>query len=369
MLTHASRIHGSLTESQQLGQSIRTALAGLSPLFAITLAGLAAASAAAADAESTHARYCSTTTALAFLACRNANQDSFQIATAICLNLADEDERKKCEDDAEEAREEGHDLCRDQQHARRDVCRLIGEARYDPDFDPDLFDEDFGNTNPYYPLAVGNQREYEGDGETVSIEVLDRTKSIEGVTCLVVNDRVFVDGVVVEDTDDWFAQAKNGDVWYCGEEVKDYETFEDDDPVLPELVSIDGLFKAGRDGDKPGIVFRDMPRRNEAYRQEFSLGNAEDVAHVVSVSYRYGVDAELDRFVPEDLANLLCAAGDCVVVHEFSALEPQASERKFYAAHIGEFLGIDLVNGTTVQLVDCNYDLRCAQLPPPVPAN
>jgi len=32
-----------------------------------------------------------------------------------------------------------------------------------------------------------------------------------------------------------------------------------DRPRKPELVSIDGSFKAGREGDKPGIIFSAVP--------------------------------------------------------------------------------------------------------------
>ena len=73
---------------------------------------------------------------------------------------------------------------------------------------------------------------------------------IDGVTCHVVNDVVEEDGEVIENTDDWYAQHVNGDIWYCGEIARDFETFEGDDPDDPELVEIEGSFKTGRDGDK-----------------------------------------------------------------------------------------------------------------------
>ncbi len=76
-----------------------------------------------------------------------------------------------------------------------------------------------------------------GGRETTVVEALDETKAIAGVTCLVIRDQVFKNGKLLEDTDDWFAQAKDGAIWYCGEEVKDYETFAGDRPRLPELVS------------------------------------------------------------------------------------------------------------------------------------
>ena len=313
-----------------------------------------------------HNHFCSATTTLAFSACRNSVSDEFQLAKAICLNVGDEDERDSCENDARQARDDGKSECRDERDARDDVCKMLGEGRYDPDFGPDLFTDPFASTNVYFPLAVGNTRGYFGGGEIVSIEVLDQTKSIAGVTCGVVHDQVSVAGFVTEDTNDWFAQANDGAVWYCGEDTKEYETFEDDSPIVPELVSTDGSFKAGRGGDKAGIAFLSTPHVDDVYRQEFSLSNAEDLAQILSTSYRYGEDAELDRFVPADLANLLCD-GDCVVTYEFTPLEPDAAERKYYSPHIGEFLTVDLVAQTTSQLYACNYDPRCASLPPPPP--
>lgn len=336
------------------------------PAFA-ALFGIAFASAGtarAADTAPDHMRVCSSTTALAFDACLASVKDEFSLATAICLNVGDEDEREKCQKDADQARHDGNSACRDQKSARRDVCGLLGEGRYDPDFDPEFFTDPFSNTNPYFPLAAGNRSKFVGGGEVNTIEVLDHTKSIEGVTCAVVHDQVLVDDIVTEDTDDWFAQANDGDIWYCGEETKEYETFDGDNPVVPELVNTDGSFKAGRGGDKAGIAFLAAPETGRAYRQEFSLSNAEDMAQVVSTTYRYGDDADLDELVPADLANLLCD-GDCVVVYEFTPLSPGDAERKYYAPHIGVFLEVDLTAEAISQLVECNYDPRCAQLPPP----
>lgn len=361
-----SRIREGLKSSQRLRDSTAATQSSFAGVLAIACLLAAPSSASASEAVTDRAHVCSATTALAFGACQNSVSDEFQLAKAICLNLGDEEEREQCDKDAEQARDDGNAECRDQRQSRRNVCRLLGEGRYDPEFDADLFTDPFSDINPYFPLAVGNQSEFAGGGETVLIEVLDQTKLIDGVTCAVVHDQVLVDDLVVEDTDDWFAQAKNGDVWYCGEETKEYETFDGDNPIVPELVNIDGSFKAGRGGDKAGIAFLGAPQNDRVYRQEFSLSNAEDMAQVLSISYRYGVDSDLDQFVPADLANLLCA-GDCVVTYEFTPLEPDAAERKYYAPHIGQFLDVDLVAGTVSQLIDCNYDVRCGSLPPPPP--
>jgi hypothetical protein len=40
-------------------------------------------------------------------------------------------------------------------------------------------------------------------------------------------------------------RTEDGYIWYCGEGLKDLESFDDDDPRLPELVSTDDSFKAG----------------------------------------------------------------------------------------------------------------------------
>ena len=95
-----------------------------------------------------------------------------------------------------------------------------------------------------------------GPGDVVT--VLDKTKYVEGVTCIVVNDLV-IGETTSEDTDDWYAQDRDGNVWYCGEIAKNFETFEGDDPEEAELVDIDGSWKTGRDGAKPGILMLTAP--------------------------------------------------------------------------------------------------------------
>jgi len=173
---------------------------------------------------------------------------------------------------------------------------------------------------------------------------------------------VSAEGAVVEDTFDWYAQHKDGTVYYCGEISRSYEVFDGDQPPEPELVNVDGSWKTGRDGDLPGAQFLAEPRVGAVYRQEFSPGNAEDAATVLSITYGYGTDAELDRFVPPALARHLCAANDCVVTGEFTPIEPTAYERKYYARGIGLFLEVDPAGGSSVRLLECNMDPRCAGL-------
>ena len=324
-----------------------------------------AADPAAGAAE--NGKYCTQTANLVHRACGLEADDSYLRGAAACINIEDTAERQGCLTEGRAARSEALQLCSAQKRARLGICAAVGERRYDPDFSPELFETDFHNlstTNRYMPITIGNRWEYAGSGETVRIEILNRSKSIAGVHCIVQRDQVYKAGFIAEDTADWFAQAKDGNVWYCGEEVKDYETFAGDRPVAPELVSIDGSFKVDRELARPGIIFLADPRPGQTYREEMSLANAEDVSQVVATDYRYGQDAELDRFVPQALVQLLCR-GDCVVTDAYTAVAPEVIERKYFAPGIGFILQVVPDTGETVQLTGCNFDSRCGSLPRP----
>jgi hypothetical protein len=311
--------------------------------------------------------HCTDTANALFNACGFSVQDDFWVASARCINVSDPKERNECNQDAAQERRESSRLCRDQLNWRLAACGVIGEGRYDPDFDPAFFDSDFAHLtkpNPYFPLGIGNRWEYKSAEEVNTVEVLDRTKLIDGVRCIVVLDQVFRHGELTEDTNDWFAQAKDGTTWYCGEETKELESFNGDHPKLPELVSIEGSFKAGRDRDKPGIIFLDSSEVGAAYLEEFSLDNAEDVTEILSTSYVFGHDSALDEQVPQALAQALCR-GDCIVTKNYSLLEPGIISRKYYAPGIGVFLEVEPDDQVVVRLTSCNFDPRCATLPPP----
>ena len=94
-----------------------------------------------------------------------------------------------------------------------------------------------------------------------------------GVSTTVVRDTVTIDGALVEDTYDWYAQDQEGNVWYFGEETAEYED--------GEIVSTAGAWEAGVDGALPGIVMEADPTVGDSYRQEYYPGEAEDMAEVV----------------------------------------------------------------------------------------
>jgi hypothetical protein len=134
-----------------------------------------------------------------------------------------------------------------------------------------------------------------------------------GVAVTVVHDTVRVDGELVEDTHDWFAQDADGAVWYFGEESKDYEN--------GTLVGTKGSWEAGVDGALPGIVMPAEPKAGFAYRQEYYRGEAEDMGEVARVAQRASVTFGAFR--------------DLVVIREWNPLEPDVVEEKYYAPGVG----------------------------------
>lgn len=321
-------------------------------------------------ASGVHAQqdFCSQTADSLLTGCNaQANADA-DVKNAICINYSDTNERDECFSDLKDEKTEARHLCQQQHDWRLSACNLLGEKRYDPSFEPADFDSDFSNLtkpNPYFPLTIGDKWKYKGGGEVNTVEVTNQTKQMEsGVNCIVIVDKVFTNGQLTESTNDWFAQALNGDVWYCGEDTREYETFPGDHPQKPELIDNEGSFKAGRDADKGGIIFLANPKKGKVYLEEFSLANAEDATVILSNSYSFGKDSDLDQLVPQALADRFCS-NDCVVTKNFSLLEPGVIDRKYYAKGIGVFLEVALTAQEISQLVDCNFDSRCKNLPQP----
>ena len=217
-----------------------------------------------------------------------------------------------------------------------DEPRVAAKAVIDPgdggDYSPSIDPADFAGVvedNPYFPLQVGERWVYEGesDGELEHDEVVvtDDRKQVLGIDVVVVRDTVSdADGKVVEDTIDWFAQDRDGNVWYFGEQSKDYED--------GKVVSTHGSWEAGVDGALPGIVMPATPRVGHAYRQEYRKGEAEDLAEI----RRAGVHT----VVP------FGAFDDVVVTGDWNPLEPKVVEEKYYAPGVGMILETTTVGGT-----------------------
>ncbi len=183
-----------------------------------------------------------------------------------------------------------------------------------PSLDPSKF---VTVNNPYLPFTLGARYIYEVQAEdaTERIEVFNtgETKEIMGITTIVVRDIVTEEGELVEDTIDFYAQDIEGNVWYFGEEVKNYED--------GEFTDNEGSWIAGVDGAVPGIIIPADPQVGDTYRQEYYLGEAEDMGQIVdlsgSITVPYG------------------SYEDLIVIAEWNPLEPGVIEHKYFAKGIG----------------------------------
>lgn len=171
--------------------------------------------------------------------------------------------------------------------------------------------------HPYFPMKPGTKWEYKAESsegeERIVVTVTDRTKVVDGVTATVVRDTVTTaGGKLVEDTHDWYAQDKDGNVWYLGEATKAYE----DGKVSPE-----GSWEAGVDGARAGIVMKAEPKVGDAYYQEYYEGHAEDEGKVLATD--------------ESVTGPTGSYDDVVKTADSTALEPEILEHKWYARDMG----------------------------------
>ncbi len=173
--------------------------------------------------------------------------------------------------------------------------------------------------NKYFPLKPGTTFVYRGNSggnpERDVMSVTSDTKKVMGVKCVVVDDRVWAGGKLTEKTFDYYAQDKKGNVWYFGEDTKEYKN--------GKMVSTKGSWEAGKAGAKPGIIMQAHPEVGKSYRQEYHKGVAEDMAKVIDINGSAKVP-----FGSFDHHSLL--------TKEWSPLEPGVVEHKYYAAGVGD---------------------------------
>jgi len=178
--------------------------------------------------------------------------------------------------------------------------------------------------NPYAPFLPEMRWVYGGgtpqERERIVVKVLKRTKLIEGITATVVRDTVTVNGELIEDTFDWYAQDRRGRVWYLGEATKEYEN--------GQVVSTEGSWEAGVDGAKAGIIMFAHPEVGEPYRQEFYAGHAEDQGRFLALNTRVATQAGVFSQVR--------------MTEDTTPLDPSIAEIKFYAPGVGVVLEFDL---------------------------
>jgi hypothetical protein len=180
--------------------------------------------------------------------------------------------------------------------------------------------------NPYWPMRPGTRWVYretddEGSRQKVVVTVTNRTKRVaSGIVGRVVRDTVTEDGQLVEDTFDWYAQDRRGNIWYLGEDTTEYE---DGRPV-----STEGSFEDGVNGARRGIVMLARPRVGREYREERAPGEAEDEARVLSRDEQ--VEVPFGHFT------------NVLMTRNVNPLEPKTQEYKWYARGVGPVMALSV---------------------------
>lgn len=199
-------------------------------------------------------------------------------------------------------------------------------------------------TNPYFPQPAGLFSIYEGfeDEGFEHIETFStfETQDILGVSTRVVCDTAYVDGLLVEVAEDWYAQDDQGNVWYFGEFVVNYNY--DDKGNLIDTDN-DGSWIADGVVNFPGIIMYADPMIDDFYYQEYAPDVALDFALVTSLTDE--VDIDFGFFT------------DVLNTSEGNLIDgPEFVENKLYAQDIGlvfiEILDDDGVPEFEVELID-----------------
>ena len=179
--------------------------------------------------------------------------------------------------------------------------------------------------NPYWPMPIGRQWHVhisnpQGESLQETITVENRTRKIaDGVTARVVHDVVYTQGKPSEVTDDWYAQDRDGNIWYFGESTAEIHNDKRD---------TSGSFEAGRNGAQPGVALPAHPTPGLTYREEYYAGQAEDRAKVLSLDQQ--VEAPAGHFT------------GALLIDDTSPIEPTISEYKLYAKGVGPVVAVSV---------------------------
>lgn len=178
-------------------------------------------------------------------------------------------------------------------------------------------------THPLFPLSSLGPKMFDGEetdadtGKTVKTRlesrVLPQTTVVAGVTVVVLEEKAYKNGELIELALDYFAQHRDGSVYYFGELVDNYEN--------GVLKNHDGQWKAGDGENVAGIVMPVTLKVGETYAQEHAPGVAEDKATVMSVTEKVTVPTGTYT--------------NCLKTKDFSTLKPGPDEFKFYCPGVG----------------------------------
>jgi hypothetical protein len=178
-------------------------------------------------------------------------------------------------------------------------------------------------TNPWFPLRPGSVYVYRGvkDGKPARdvVTVTHETKIVDGAHCVVVRDQLYLAGKLEERTEDWYTQDKHGNVWYFGERTAELDE-------RGHVKTTEGSWTAGANGAVPGVFMFAHPQVGKSARQEYYKGQAEDHFQVLSLSKQVKVPFR--------------SFGVAMLTKEWTPLEPDVIDHKFYVRGIGTVLEV-----------------------------
>jgi hypothetical protein len=182
---------------------------------------------------------------------------------------------------------------------------------------------DFGARvdNPWYPLLPGSTYVYRGvkDGKPSRdvYTVTHQVAKIDGVRCVVIEDRLYLSGYLGERTTEWYSQDSQGNVWYFGETTAELDS-------NGRVTTTSGTWRAGVHGAKPGIYMYAHPKVGQSAQQEYYKGQAQDQFQVLSVHASVKVP--------------YISSKQAVLTKEWTPLEPGVIDHKLYVRGIGTVL-------------------------------
>jgi len=179
-------------------------------------------------------------------------------------------------------------------------------------------------TNPLFPLSSLGTKVFEGQdtdpdtGQLIETRlesgVLGKSRKVAGVEVLVLEEKAFANGELVERALDFFAQHQDGTVYYFGEAVDNYEN--------GRIVDHDGSWLAGKNGAEPGIIMPADPVVGQTFNQENAPGVAEDQSRVLALDETVKTPAGKFR--------------GCAKFEDINPLDPQSTaEFKWYCPDVG----------------------------------
>ena len=196
-----------------------------------------------------------------------------------------------------------------------------------PKFDPAAFEPGAAATHPYFTLQEGWLREFSGmtteDGKQVEERAVmafgGAGPELAGVQTVMVVHQAYLGGLLVELARDFYAQDRDGNVWYMGEDVTNVQ-YDADGKV--ESTDSKGSWRAGANGALPGYQMPADLTAGFAFEQEHAPADAAlDIGEIMTVDGTLqGPTGNYDHVL---------------AVFETSTVEPALREIKYYAPGVG----------------------------------